>query len=45
MYKELTSYVAPKCNAVEMKAEGQFSPIDVIRAIDQHEDHEQTAQS
>ena len=43
MYKELAQYTAPKRKAVEMQAEGEFSLIDVIRAIDQHGDQAQTA--
>jgi hypothetical protein len=38
MYKELAQYIAPKRKAVEMKAEGQFSLVDVIRSIDQQDD-------
>jgi hypothetical protein len=44
MIKELASYVAPKRRAVEMKAEGQLSLVNVIRAIDQRKDQAQTAQ-
>jgi hypothetical protein len=35
VYKELLQYIAPKHEAVEMKAEGHFSLIDVIRSIDE----------
>jgi hypothetical protein len=38
MYKELAQYTAPKRKALEMKAEGRFSLVDVIRAIGQRDD-------
>jgi hypothetical protein len=44
MYKELAQYIAPKRRAVEMKAEGQLSLVNVIRAIDQRKDQAQPAQ-
>ena len=40
MYKELAQYVAPKRKAVEIKTEGEFSLVDVIRAVDQRKDQE-----
>lgn len=38
MFKELAQYMAPKRKAVEMKAEGQLSFVDVIRSINQRKD-------
>jgi hypothetical protein len=38
MYKELAQYTAPKRKAEEMKDEGPFSLVDVIRAIGQRDD-------
>jgi hypothetical protein len=35
MIKELAQYVAPKPKAVEMKTEGEFSLVDMIRSIDE----------
>jgi hypothetical protein len=35
MFKELAQYMALKRKAVEMKAEGQLSFVDVIRSINQ----------
>src|SRR5215210_7287293 len=45
MFKELAQYTAPKRKAVEMKAEGEISLVDVIRSIEQRRDQAQTAQS
>jgi hypothetical protein len=38
IFKELAQYMAPKRKAVEMKAEGQLSLVDVIRSINQRKD-------
>jgi hypothetical protein len=38
MFKELAQYMALKRKAVEMKAEGQLSFVDVIRSINQRKD-------
>jgi hypothetical protein len=40
MFKELAQYAAPKRKAVEMKTEGEFFLVDVIRSIDQRKDQE-----
>jgi hypothetical protein len=38
MFKELAQYMALKRKAVEMKAEGQLSFVNVIRSINQRKD-------
>ncbi len=43
MFKELAQYTAPKRKAVEMKAEGEISLVDVIRSIEERRDQEPTS--